>query len=282
MPAIELTPRPVERIWGRRALPPPFDGLAAGGRPIGEIWFEAPGRDPELLVKYLFTAERLSIQVHPDAEEAARRGLRSCKDEAWLVLEAEPDASIGLGLVRPLTREALRAAALSGEIEGLIDWRRVRRGEIVYSPAGTVHAIGAGLSLVEIQQNCDVTYRLYDSGRGRELQIEEAVSAARPAPHAPPPAARLEGEGREIHVSGGHFVLERWSGRRTAWIDSAATGGALLIPVADSGDADGQALRAGTVWLTEGGCRISLAAGADLLVAYSGAEVRDVRFAPGG
>jgi len=272
VPAIELRRRPVERIWGRTALPPPFDTLAADGRPVGEIWFEAPGGDAELLVKYLFTAERLSIQVHPDAEDAARRGLESCKDEAWLILDAEPGASIGLGLTRAVGRDALRAAAVSGAIEELVDWRTVRPGEILYSPAGTIHAIGAGLSLIEIQQNCDVTYRLYDYGRPRALQIEDAVSAARLQPHSPTMRPREAGEGREIHVEGGHFVLERWRGERRVAFEAAAP--VLLIPLADSGTAGGRRLLAGTVWTTEGSCELCLAAGADLLVAYGGAQVR--------
>ena len=271
MPAIELRRRPVERIWGRTALPPPFEGLAAGGGPIGEIWFEAPGGEPELLVKYLFTAEPLSVQVHPDAAAAERSGLRSCKDEAWLIVDAEPGASIGLGLTCDTTKDELRAAALSGAILDLLAWHPVRRGDILYSPAGTIHAIGAGLSLIEIQQNCDVTYRLYDHGRPRELQIEEALAVARPEPAPPPRRPRQAGKGREIHVEGGHFVAERWRGERAVRIDGAAV---LLIPVSDSGAVDGEALEAGTVWMTDGAADVALSSAADLLVAYPGAEAR--------
>ncbi|HEX9932522.1 MAG TPA: class I mannose-6-phosphate isomerase [Allosphingosinicella sp.] len=276
MPAIELSPRPVERIWGRTDLPPPFDGLAGDRGPIGEIWFEAPGEpEPELLVKYLFTSDVLSVQVHPDDGQARRRGLRSGKDEAWLILDAEPGATIGMGLVREIGREELRAAALSGGIERLLDRRAVRRGEILYSPAGTIHAIGAGLSLIEIQQNCDVTYRLYDHGRGRELHLNEAVSVARPAPYVPPPAPAAPGDGREVHVAGGNFVLERWTGARTVPLGGAGAGAILLIPVIDSGSVDGRPLRAGSVWTVEGQAELELSAAADLLIAYSGGEVRD-------
>ena len=270
MAAIELRRRAVERIWGRTDLPPPFERLGGGGRPIGEIWFEAPEGRPELLVKYLFTSDRLSIQVHPDAEQASRRGLDCCKDEAWLILDAEPGATIGLGLTRPVGRDALRAAALTGEIERLLDWRPVRPDEILYSPAGTVHAIGAGLSLIEVQQNCDVTWRLYDYGRPRELQVDEAVSAARPEPWAPATNPRQAGDGRTVHVEGGGFVLERWSGHRSVEIADAVT----LVPLTDCGSLDGHPLEAGAVWATDGPARLELAPGADLLVAYPGAEAR--------
>jgi len=270
MAAIGLRGRAVERIWGRRDLPPPFEQLADGDRAIGEIWFEPPHERSELLVKYLFTSERLSIQVHPGAEQAKLSGLDCCKDEAWLILEADPGATIGLGLTQTVGPETLRAAAISGEIEQLLDWRPVERGELLYSPAGTVHAIGAGLSLIEIQQNCDVTYRLYDYGRPRELQLDEALSAARPEPWSPSAAPREAATGRIVHLEGGHFVIERWTGARTVAIDEGVT----LIPVCDSGTLDGSPLRAGTVWMTDGSARLDLAPDADLLVAYPGSEAR--------
>jgi mannose-6-phosphate isomerase len=268
--AIELRRRPVERIWGRKALPHPFESLADGQCPIGEIWFEAPHGRPDLLVKYLFTSERLSIQVHPDDAQAKLRGVDCGKDEAWLVLDAEPGATIGLGLTQRIDRESLRAAALSGEIEQLLDWRRIARGEILYAPAGTVHAIGAGVSVIEIQQNCDVTYRLYDYGRPRDLQLEEAVSAARLEPWTPGGGPRPAGPGRTVHVEGGHFVLERWTGARTVELDDEVT----LIPVANCGTLDGRPLAAGTVWMTDRPTRLDLPAGADLLVAYPGSKAR--------
>ena len=153
-----LQPRRVERIWGRRDLPDWVPGDSGLAQPIGELWFEQAGAaDHELLVKLLFTAERLSIQVHPDDAAARAIGHQRGKDEAWLVLDAEPGAVIGLGLRHQVSREELRAAALSGAIEQLIDWRPVARGEIYYSPAGTVHAIGPGLTIMEIQQNLDLT-----------------------------------------------------------------------------------------------------------------------------
>src|SRR6476661_6148361 len=153
---------PVERIWGRHDLPAGFPTLG-DGVPVGEIWFEPPA-GASLLVKYLFTAERLSIQVHPDDAAARAKGYPRGKDEAWYILDAAPDARIGLGLTHDVSRDALRAAALDGSIEALLDWRPVSPGETLYLPPGTIHAIGGGIALVEIQQHLDLTYRLYDYG----------------------------------------------------------------------------------------------------------------------
>ncbi len=168
MTATRLVARRIEKPWGRRDIPAVFGTVASDGEPIGEIWFEDPqGGRPELLIKYLFTSEPLSIQVHPDAAAAEDLGLPSGKDEAWLVLDAEPTSTIGIGLREPIGREALRACAADGGIEGLINWHPVKAGDSFYSPAGTVHSIGPGLSLIEVQQNVDVTFRLYDFGRPR-------------------------------------------------------------------------------------------------------------------
>ena len=168
--------RYVEKPWGRTELPPIFD--APRDQRIGEVWFTG-GDDLPLLAKYIFTSERLSIQVHPNEEQAHTRGLAHGKNECWYILEAEPDSTIGLGLTRDVTAGELRASALDGSIEGLIDWKPVARGDFLYVPAGTVHAIGAGISLLEFQQNVDVTYRLYDYGRPRELHLDDAVSVSR-------------------------------------------------------------------------------------------------------
>src|SRR3546814_2781805 len=93
-------------------------------RSIGEIWFEGPaGRHPPLLVKYIFTSEKLSIQVHPNDAQARERGLPGGKEECWYILDAEPDAKLGIGLTRRLSGEELRAAALDGSIEQLMDWK---------------------------------------------------------------------------------------------------------------------------------------------------------------
>lgn len=181
----KLATRLVQKPWGRAVLPQPFTN--PGTDKIGEMWFESEHGEPlALMVKYLFTSEKLSIQVHPDDAEAHARGLASGKEECWLVLDAEPGATLGIGTVRTLTAEELHAASLDGEIERLMDWKSVRRGDFFYIPAGTIHAIGAGISLIEIQQNADITYRLYDYGRPRELHLQDGVAVAKSAPYAHP------------------------------------------------------------------------------------------------
>jgi mannose-6-phosphate isomerase len=262
-----LARRHVERVWGRCDLAGPFaPPPGAGAEPIGEIWFEgAPGA--ELLVKYLFTAERLSIQVHPGDAAARARGLPRGKDEAWYVVSAEPGAAIGLGLTHCVSPGALRAAALDGSIERLLDWRAVAAGEFFYSPAGTVHAIGGGVSLIEIQQNLDLTYRLYDYGRPRELHLDEAVAVADPGPWTPPFEPVEAGPGRTVLAAGGAFVLERWT--RAGDLTARVPEGTMLIPLR---------MDAGSVWAAEG--PVTLDGPVDLLAAYPGGEVRELELGP--
>ncbi len=272
MPANQLKKRIVHKVWGKRELPPPFDHVGTNEEPVGEIWFQEPdGPLAELLVKYLFTSERLSVQVHPNDDHARRLGYRSGKDEAWVVLAAEPEATIGLGLTRAFSKEELRAAALDGSIEDLLDWRPTSAGDVFYLPAGTVHAIGPGLVLVEVQQNVDVTFRLYDYGRPRELHLDEGVEAARPEPYRPPESPRQVEAGRELLVAGSKFVVERWrdfegatGSERPFW----------LITISGAVTVEGAALPPGEVFLTQGPAAIK-AENADLLVAYAGPDARN-------
>ena len=173
----------VEKPWGRTSLPPMFGPPPA--KRIGEVWFTGGGDDIPLLVKYLFTSERLSIQVHPNDEQARARGLARGKSECWYILDAEPGATLGLGLKHDCSPEQLRSAALDGSIEQMIEWRPVRRHDFFLVPPGTIHAIGGGISLLEFQQNSDVTYRLYDYGRPRELHLDDAVTVALRTPYPP-------------------------------------------------------------------------------------------------
>ena len=140
---MKLNRRYVEKPWGRSELPPMFD--PRGGKRVGEVWFEGD-QDLPLMAKYIFTSERLSIQVHPNDEQARERGLASGKSECWTILDADRDATLGLGLKREVGEEELREAALDGSIEELMDWRPVSAGDFVFVPAGTIHAIGAGIS----------------------------------------------------------------------------------------------------------------------------------------
>ena len=146
----------LEKVWGTPETEPWYP---RGSGKIGEVWFEAL-EEPRLLIKFLFTSEKLSVQVHPP-DSAKGPG----KTEMWHVLRAAPDARVALGFERPVTADEARAAAVSGEIERLLRWYPAKAGDTFFVPAGTVHAIGAGLVLCEIQQYSDVTYRLYDYGR---------------------------------------------------------------------------------------------------------------------
>jgi mannose-6-phosphate isomerase len=234
----------VEKPWGREILPPPFD---SGGRKVGEVWFEHPGdRALPLLAKYIFTSEALSVQVHPDDAAARARGLARGKSECWYILDAEPDARLALGLTREVAADELRQAALDGSIESLLDWKPVKPGDFFYVPAGTVHAIGAGISLLEFQQNADVTYRLYDYGRPRELHLDDALAVARRAPAA---VAQARGD---VLVNGPHFSLVR-SGAADRLEDRLR----WVLPLSGSVRAGEETAEAGECLLVEPGERLA-------------------------
>jgi mannose-6-phosphate isomerase len=205
-----LETKTVEKPWGKDALPPPFESPA--GRRIGEIWFEPPRDLPQLLVKYIFTSEKLSVQVHPSDAQTEAAGLgRQGKEECWLVIDAEPGAKLGIGFERAVEAETMRAAALDGSIENRLVWHPVSAGDFFYIPANTVHAIGGGCSIIEIQQNSDITYRLYDYGRPRELHLEQGIAVARGMPHDPH-LRRHVPEGDVSLVDGPYFRLDQIEG----------------------------------------------------------------------
>jgi mannose-6-phosphate isomerase len=203
--------RALPKPWGVYDLRPwstaRHDGIA-----IGEIWYERPDNgdvDPSLLLKLLFTSQPLSIQVHPDDTFAHSLGLPNGKTEAWYVLSAAPTAKVALGLSRRLTPQQLRAAIDDGSISELIVWHEVSVNDVIFVPAGTIHTIGGGLVIAELQQRSDATFRLFDPGRGRQLHIENAVAVADAGPaHFQVPAKRLTDE-RTLLVSSPHFALER-------------------------------------------------------------------------
>lgn len=224
---MRLETKAVEKVWGRTNLPPPFQ--APGTEPIGEIWFEPPPALSEVLVKYLFTSEKLSIQVHPSDADAPH-GNRG-KEECWLVLHAEPDAALGIGFQSHMDREAMHAAALDGSIENALQWHPVEAGDFFYLPAGTVHAIGPGLTLVEVQQNSDITYRLFDYGRPRELHLEEGLKVAKSEPY--PSACRRKVAANETAtlVEGPYFRFSHCRGAATADLQAKHQGAVLMLPL---------------------------------------------------
>ena len=203
--------RAVAKPWGARELGP-WSELGGGDAAIGEVWFERANPDappPSLLLKLLFATEPLSIQVHPDDTFARSIGLPCGKTEAWHVLAAAPGAQVAVGLRREATPDELRASIKDGSINDLVDWRGVVAGETVFVPAGTIHAIGGGLVIAEIQQRGDTTYRLFDYGSDRELHGELAVAASRAGRSKPQPRpSRLSVE-RTLLIEDPHFVLER-------------------------------------------------------------------------
>ena len=268
--ATQLITRRIEKVWGRRDLGPWFPAVPEGGEPVGEIWFEMPGEgaQPELLVKFLFTSERLSIQVHPDDEEARARGLLRGKDEAWVILAADPDATIALGLTEEVRPGQLAAAARYGSIEQLVDWKRVSAGDAIYSAAGTIHAIGAGLTVVEIQQNVDVTYRLYDYGRPRELHLEDGIAVADPRPWHGSTRPRSIGEGREVAAQGPKLTIERWHGLGQGTVTPAPDRPLWLVTLAPATIGDSEA-GAGETWLIDNACDVDLKGG-DAILGYPG------------
>ncbi len=191
----------------------------AAGRPPGRSPDRTAGGFP-LLLKTIDARESLSVQLHPDDEDAARvePGLRG-KTEAWVILDAGPKARIVYGLVPGAAREdVFRSAAVGdwGNVERLLKWCAVKRGDVVFLPAGTIHAIGEDILLLEVQQSSDITYRIYDwgrlglDGRPRELHIREARAAlARPAePACPCASMETLRRPREALIECRHFRME--------------------------------------------------------------------------
>ncbi len=213
---IELEPQLKERVWGGKRLAELY-GMQGG--PYGEAWLvydenkiasgpfagrvlkdvlpelgedflgrkvvERYGYQLPLMIKLIDSADWLSVQVHPDDAYArvheAHTGYLG-KAEAWIVLEAEPGARVIYGLKQSVSREELRAAALDGSILELVNYVPVKKGDVIYVPPGTIHALGPGLFVLEVSQRSDLTYRLYDYGRGRELHLDKALDVDVRAP----------------------------------------------------------------------------------------------------
>ena len=238
-----LSSTALDKVWGTPETEPWYP---RGARKTGEVWFSAP-EEPRLLVKFLFTSEKLSVQVHPP-DSASGPG----KTEMWHVLRAGPDARLALGFERPLDRDEARAAALSGEIEGLLRWYTAQPGDTFFVPAGTVHAIGAGLALCEIQQYSDVTYRLYDYGRPRELHLDAALAVADLGRHPGASAPVDLGDGRRLLVECPYFRTESITVDGAVDGESAYAGGpkaALLICLEGDGQFGDEAFAPGQVWV---------------------------------
>ena len=237
MSARAIPPRFVPKIWGSTQLEPWF---ANQTEKIGEVWFPAG----ELLIKFLFTTEDLSVQVHPDDEYAARHEDSRGKTEMWYILRAEPGAQVALGFREPLDPADAAELSRSGAIMDHLAWHIANPGDTFFTPAGTVHAIGKGLALCEIQQNSDVTYRIFDYGRPRELHIERALDVSEWTCHPGAAETRELGPGCEELIRCGHFATVKLHVRGTTQL----TGDQYAIALEGRGAIGDEQFRPGAVF----------------------------------
>ncbi len=218
-----------ERVWGKKDLRPWYadtgttelvgeawltgpqcivDTGPLMGRTLGSLTSELGGEFP-LLVKLLFPADKLSVQVHPDDAQARALGETRGKTECWYVLEAEPGAAVALGLKDGADAAKVRAAIDNGTMEALLESVPVSVGDMLFVDAGTVHAIGPGVVLLETQQTSDITYRMYDYGRPRELHLEKGLQVMKSKTAAGKVAAKkMDGFNRLIEQR--YFVVDRF------------------------------------------------------------------------
>ena len=268
-----MTPRRVtpwfrQMPWGATDLEPWFPRQQ---QRIGEVWFSGDDAPLPILVKFIFATERLSIQVHPGDEDAQRLEGTPGKTEMWHILRAAPGASIALGLKAPVSRGELRQAALSGEIEKMIRWVPVEPGETYFIYPGTIHTIGPGVALCEILQNRDLTYRLYDWGRPRELHLEKALQVADLNPYPGPAVPVPLGEGRSLLASCRHFATELWEPSGPVTYSAEPDRLQLIAVLEGAGRMGADPFAPGQVWLIPAGAApfaIDAAPAARLLRTY--------------
>ena len=168
---LKLNPIRSEKVWGYE------DWIASTHADGCQGELKELVNDYPLLVKVIQANDTLSVQVHPDDEDAKRLEGENCrgKTECWYVLNADEGASLVYGLKGNPSKEEIRSAIKENSPEKLLDRVQVKKGDFIFIPSGTVHAIGCGLRLLEVQQSCNITYRLYDWGRPREVHIEKGV-----------------------------------------------------------------------------------------------------------
>jgi mannose-6-phosphate isomerase len=256
-------------------------GTAAHGNP--------PGRFP-LLIKLIDATRQLSIQVHPNDQQAQQMEQEPFgKTEAWYILDADPGAKLVYGLAHPLTADQLRERSADGSVEADLAYLPVSAGDVVLVPAGTIHAIGAGIVLYEIQQTSSTTYRLYDwnrkgpDGKPRELHLRKAVQVADLTPptggkQASRDLGSEEGVHRQELVRCPYFVLERgtldggWTRRPDdrSFLGVTCVSGEIIVSAPDGAWPDEHIGPGGSLLLpaTLGACMVRPDAGrAELLLA---------------
>lgn len=265
----------VPKPWGVIDLRP-WSSEGDQGLAIGELWYERPEEvapEPSLLLKLIFTSQPLSIQVHPDDDYARSIGLARGKSEAWYVVSAPPDGKVGLGLMSALTAPQLLAAVHDGSVIDQIHWRNVSPHDVVVVPSRTIHAIGAGLVIAEIQQRADATFRMFDFDRGRPLHLEHALAVAELGPAIDQIPTASPSKERVVLAVNRHFAFERVTlPARSDWLVEAERETWLLI-LQGAADVDLFALAPGDVLFAQSD-RIEIRTGADplvCLVAYTGA-----------
>lgn len=273
-----LEPEFSQRIWGVRSLAPFYPQKTNLAEPIGEAWLTGRGchatsgtfrgrdlqgawhdippsaRGPRLagvknfplLVKFIFPADKLSIQVHPDDAFAARHEQAaggSGKTEMWHVLAAKPGAHLLLGAKPGTNKLTFREALVANKLEELLEKRSVQTGDTFFVPPGTPHTIGPGMVLCEVQQYSDLTYRVYDYGRvdaagkPRELHIEKALEVMKFGQSQAgkvKPLARLAGV-CSLLAACRYFAAERWEFPHPGEIPLSCAHFDLYIIVAGSG-----------------------------------------------
>ena len=236
--SVSLRPIFSERIWGVETLPKWYPQPVAG-KPVGEAWLTAEScvvdagalegvslaeltrRYPEafaggasagfpLLIKTLFPREKLSVQVHPNDAQAGALGLGRGKTECWYVLSAEPGAELALGFREEISAEQIRAAIADGTLESKLRYLPVKAGDMVFVDAGTVHSIGPGMVVLETQEYSDITYRLYDFGRPRELHVDAGLAVTRTTSSAGL-VAPVAMDGFMRLVASDYFVVDRFA-----------------------------------------------------------------------
>jgi mannose-6-phosphate isomerase len=234
-----LTPHLAPRVWGGDRLGkgigeawdlsvhPNGPSVVRNGRLAGTSLADAVRADESafggpigLLAKRLDCRETLSVQVHPKGADA--------KTEAWVPLAIGKGAGVYHGFRRAATREEVRRSALDGTLDALLRFVPVPEGRAIFVPSGTVHAIGAGLFLFELQQSSDTTYRLYDWGRPRELHVEEALACADLDARDPVPEPVPVAPGRSRLVGCDHFFIDRLEPGRIGRLDPGDAWIALL------------------------------------------------------
>lgn len=233
-----------DKPWGSPRTEPWLENSAR--RNVGEVWFTPPEGAP-ILVKLLFTASRLSIQVHPGDQYAREHHQSNGKTEMWHVLRAEPDATVGLGLRSGCSQADLEAALGSDELMSMIEWLPARPGDTFFVPAGTIHAVGGGLVLCEVQQQSDITYRLWDYGSERELHLKDGLAVSLCDARGIRPLPQVRGPGRDLLAECPYFETERIAVSGAASIPPRSRA-AICVVLSGSGRLGGQSFRAGEAW----------------------------------